>query len=317
MLIFTLLAIAATFTDQGTIKGHKIGYINRIIHSADGALFASVNNTEAIVWDAATKKQLTFIKLDGGGYGVGDIAFSGDKLCVGLSKRITCFDTKTGAPSGTDIALPGEGGINAMAIGDSFVLVSTAGEDGSYSIYGDNVYVDGKRVAQLAKAASSKRVTSDIVLGGDRAVLAISNAAKGVEVYDTKTWKKITAVKAKADANRVALAADASWLVFGGTDRMLHVHDTTTGKLVKEWVAHKGTKNDDIGYLWGVAVTPFGILSASDDEENVRLWDAKTFTQLASTKVKVGRLSAFSASPDGKQIVVGGTATALQVFSLE
>ena len=68
-----------------------------------------------------------------------------------------------------------------------------------------------------------------------------------------------------------------------------------------------------------MAVTPDDqlIISANDDPDSLRIWDAKTFTQLAAAPNAVGRLSAFSLSPDGKTIVVGGTFKKLQVLRVE
>ncbi len=318
-------SVAAPFVDRGDAKGHQVGYVNRIVHSRDGTLFASCSNNEIVLWEAAGPTVRHHLPAPGD-YTVNAIAFTpdGKLLAAGRDRTIELYDTKSGKRV-RELAIAGEGGVGALAISPDGKLLaaSSAGEDGSYAVYGDNVFdlESGKLLVQLQKAKTSQRLCVDMAFSPDGKLLALAyaNKEKGIELFDTATWKSKQRIKYKADATRLAFSPGGERLLTGSIDRMLRVHEVPSGKLAKEIVAHVGTKNDDRGYLQGVAMTPDGrrIVTAADDAESVRLWDAGSFEQLGSIGHRVGRTTAMSLAPDGKTVVLGGYAKTLQIIGVE
>src|SRR4051812_16832331 len=89
-MLLTLLAIAApTLSAKVTLSEHKVPYIGRVVHSQNGAAFASCNNAELIVWDAASNKKQTLIAVTA----PGALALSpdGSEVAVGIGGAIVMY----------------------------------------------------------------------------------------------------------------------------------------------------------------------------------------------------------------------------------
>ena len=316
-------AFADNLTADGQFDGLTIKQCGAIAASADGKWVAALNNVEVVVWDAASR-QLKGRAAFSSSMGAQALAFSpdGTSLAVGLSSEIAFFRTDTLARL-APITLPGEGGVRALTFSPDgkWLAAASGGENGDYAVFGDNIYevATKKRVKQLQKAHSSDRSTEDLAFSPDGKwlALAIGNKQKGIELYDTATWQRKSRLAYPADATKVAFFADSRQLAVGSIDRKLRVHAVAT-KLAApllEWVAHTGSAKNDIGYVGGVGVSGDGarILTASDDEQSLRVWEAATGKQQAALKYAKGRFGGFWLAADGKSALVC-TATANKVL---
>lgn len=319
LLLCATSARADRLTADGFLAGLQIAQCNGIAISADGKSIAAVNNAEVVIWDAATQ-QVRGRAAFTSAYGAQALAFSPDgaTVAVGLASTITLYATADAAVTGT-IKLGGDGGVQALTYSPDgkWLAASSGGEGGDYRVFGDNLYevATGRRIKQLAKARSSERLTSSFAFShdGKYLALAISNKQKGLELWETATWTRKARAPYTADAISVAFFPDDSRLVTGSIDRKIRVHMVVEKAvaLAKQFVAHTGTAQDDQGYVTGLAFLPDGrgLVSASDDAEGVRLWDTRSWTQQASLKHSVGRLTSLAMTPDGKQLYVGGTSS--------
>lgn len=321
-------ARAESLVADGFVKGLTIAQCSGLAQSRDGSVLAAVNNTEVVIWDGASRElrgRAGFSSADG----ARAVAISPDNqlVAVGITGAIQLYSAAD-ASVVRKIALPPTGGVNALAFSPDGKLLaaSTGGEDGKYTIYGDNIFdvASGKRLHQLARAEVSLRSTTDLAFSPDGKYLAIAiaNKQKGIELYDTATWQRKAKAAYAKDATRLAFTPDGAMLAVGSIDRMVRIHMIVEKAvaLAKQFVAHQGAANNDAGYITGLAFTPDGtrLVTGSDDLEGVRLWDRKTWTQLASSGHKVNRLTGLVVAPDGKSLLVGGMfAARLQRFRIE
>jgi WD40 repeat protein len=94
----------------------------------------------------------------------------------------------------------------------------------------------------------------------------------------------------------VAFSPDGKQVATAGEDKTVRIWDTTTGKEVKSLAGHEhGVMN--------VAFSPDGKFLASGTEEEWKLWDAKTLTEVKTVAAPAGWL-AFA--PDSKSLLSAG-----------
>ncbi|MCH8924308.1 MAG: PD40 domain-containing protein, partial [Planctomycetes bacterium] len=139
-----------------------------------------------------------------------------------------------------------------------------------------------------------------------------------LRVWDTETGKNRLVIKHPAAIWGLAVTPDGRHILTGtggsltssltvlkiaqGTDRVLRVWDSATGKLVREMKGHTHT-------VYTIDVSPDGRLAVTGGwDGTMRLWDLATGDELDKKGPGKGRVAHVAFSPDGKLIVAGGGA---------
>jgi WD40 repeat protein len=133
-----------------------------------------------------------------------------------------------------------------------------------------------------------------------RTFLALT-AEMEVRVWDVRTWALLSTAKVlPAGASSFSFGSDGSQLIgFGNLDSTVKAWDSTTGKLIREYVGHTEV-------VTGVAFSPDRTrLATAAKDKTVRIWDTGTGVQLLVLRGHAGEVTNVSFSPDGLQLLSG------------
>ncbi|HYG49372.1 MAG TPA: hypothetical protein VD905_00640 [Flavobacteriales bacterium] len=110
---------------------------------------------------------------------------------------------------------------------------------------------------------------------GSKVAFAISNAKKGIEIYETATGKLVSRIDHKFDVVGLAFSPDGTTMAAGGTDKNITLWNLATKKPV--WTSEWHTGLD--AYVFSVAFAPDGKTVAASGAGTgckIRVYDAST-----------------------------------------
>jgi WD40 repeat protein len=284
----------ATGKETGKLEAHLS--TTTLAYSADGKTLASggidgPDKHSLRLWDVAGGKELRRCELPKDEPPI-SLAFSPDGkhlAAVVEEDDLRMFDTATGKPT---LRLPHYWASRVVFAPDGKALVSASGP-----------------VLRLWDPATGKELFSDFE--GHRSAVAavavspdgksIATAGDGVRLWDGATGKPDRRIDAKGHVAVVAFSPDGKTLAYGGSDRIVHLWDMTTGKSTGELNGHKHQ-------LCGLAFAPDGkTLASGDVQSTVRLWDVATGKERQTIDVQSGTESlSLAFSPDGKTLACAG-----------
>jgi WD40 repeat protein len=134
---------------------------------------------------------------------------------------------------------------------------------------------DKKVKMTLLKSTNANHAIGDIAINkdGSKVAFSISNAKKGIEIYDTETGKLSMRIDTKSDMVGIAFSPDGSLIASGGTDKKLTLWNVATKKTM--WTS---TWNDGLdAYVYGIAYAPDGLSIAvcgSGSGKKIKIYSA-------------------------------------------
>jgi WD40 repeat protein/serine/threonine protein kinase len=113
-----------------------------------------------------------------------------------------------------------------------------------------------------------------------------------------------------AEVRSAAFAPGSNQFVTVGWDRMIHVHDARTRRVVRSWQGH------DEG-VYRAQYLPDGRLVTCSYDGTIRLWDPTTGNMLQRLGAHAGPVTALSVAPDGKHLLTGGRDEIVRYWDLD
>jgi WD40 repeat protein len=129
-------------------------------------------------------------------------------------------------------------------------------------------------------------------------------------VWDVQTGKELFRLKGhEAAVYGVAWAADGKRILTGGLDHKLILHDTKTGKSIRNFEA--------VDEVYHLAVTPDGKRAVSSGVGAVQTWDLDRRGQLATNGDALHVVRGVATTPDGKRFVSASFDGGVRLIDLE
>jgi WD40 repeat protein len=178
---------------------------------------------------------------------------------------------------------------------------------------------DGRTFAELATLKGHDDRVSSVAVSPDGAVIITGSGDQTAKVWDARTFSELATLKGHyGSVTSVAASAVGSRIVTGSSDNTAKVWDARTFGELATLKGHGGA-------VLSVAVTPDGsriITGAGDiytglpgsEDKTAKVWDAKTFVELATLKGHGGPVQSVVVSPDGSRIVTGSNDKTAKVW---
>lgn len=259
-----------------------------VVVSADGRVAATEDGTTVELWAVAGPAAIG--ELVGHNGFLGGIAFSHDDRLV-----VTWSDDGTArvwsVPGSTTATLPGA--IVAAAVTGRRMVAATSSKRG-VQIWRGALPEGG--ALRLQKGPLIRGSVYDPEMSPDGALLA-AGAAPGVEIWDTRTGRRVASLRAPAD--KVAFSPDGTTVATATFDGRLAIWQARSGR--KLAAGRYRTEGSDV---YGLGVGPRGTrVGLTDGEGRLVLWQPfrKRFRTLMGQDANQVWFS-----PDGRRILTNG-----------
>ncbi|MBN1428665.1 MAG: hypothetical protein JXB07_09780 [Anaerolineae bacterium] len=305
---------AITADNAGDIKETRIIETNEVGSWVSVVAFSPVDHQVATfgydkmvrIWDAETGSMLRQMGPHGN-WGLGlDYSPDGTQLASGGGGAdIVIWDSSNGQKRG-----------NATSGGSQVY-------DLAWSADGDQFAVVGVQSSRVAVFSESGSLEQNISTGSgwlwsvafSEEYLAVANdTTKMIHVYDAAGFGAETELSHSAVAGALDFSPDGSLLAACHRDGVINVWDTSNWSLVKSWMAHPKK-----GYAMGCKAGAFSldgdVYISGGDEGAVRVWDARTGSQLNSFELDV-MVWSLSMSGDGELFAAGLDNGTLHIFGV-
>jgi WD40 repeat protein/uncharacterized caspase-like protein len=327
--------------------GHAI-LIYGAAYSADMRLVLTGGDGGAVLWEAASGREIRRLATDGGM--VVSVALSPDgktALTGSLDTSVRLWDLETGRELKRFVGhTKAVAKVAFMPDGKSIVSGATA-EDSTVRVWD---IATGKELRRFGKKNS--RLTS-LAVSPDGGSILTGNSDTSVRLWDAATGREVRDFKGhESGVNSVAFSPDGRKAVSGGDDPAIRVWDVAGGTEIRQ--ISSGSVNSvafspdgrtvlaggdsKLATLWNVETgarvrEPFKghgetigsvafssdgsrILTASFDA-SARLWDAATGEELVRFEGTSSAVLSSALSADGRYLVTGTTGSNAQLWDLK
>ena len=130
-----------------------------------------------------------------------------------------------------------------------------------------------------------------------------------IRIWDANNGRRLMVLNAKNSVCDVDWSSDGRWIVSGGQNGAIQIWDATSGEIVST------TESEQVGIE--ICVRPDDTMIASGSwEDELAIWDVETGQKIESYKGDVKHITCLTFSPDGKQLVYGGTNGDIRVLDV-
>jgi WD40 repeat protein len=302
-------------------------WADAVAFSPDGRTYASVGGGnhyyknrgalvepgEAIISELPWGK--VRFRLRGHGHLVVALAYSpgGKRLATAsLDKTVKLWDIETGKLQAT---LKGHSGaVNAVAWGRDGRRLASGDSDGTIKLWDattlkETASVKGHR--NVAGGPDSTDGVSALSWNPDGQRLVSASRDGTVKLWD-KDLKKLLIIPIDPGDNSnkpVAWSPDGARVACGNGTRV-HIHDTTTGKLLHVL--------DDRAYVLAVAFSLDGMrLTVGGDDGVLRIWDSRTGQRIVALLGHQGRVTGLAFAGEGRRLLSCGVDGTVKLWDAE
>jgi eukaryotic-like serine/threonine-protein kinase len=297
-----------------TYRGH-ISRVFSVRYAPDGRTVetASLDGT-ARIWDATVPPDAGVFARHSGHHAY--VRFSRDgrflTRSVPDSNQVTMWDARSW--NQIEVIPHGDAGFSA----DSRLLATTA-STASQVAAAANVL----SVWDVAREAPTLRASIPIplpafaeppIFSPDGRQLAVGHGQPpaSVGIWDVNAGQRTAMLTQpdKAEPGAYAFSPDGGSFIVGDVNGRLHVWDTRTWTMSKQWPGHPHK-------VQAIAFSPDGrVLATGSHDTTVRLWDATTQSELAVLRSDAGQVYSIGFSPDGETLAVGTTDGVVKLWNL-
>lgn len=284
--------------------GSRVGSVSVMTFSPDGKTLAAGNRNGAIhLWEVSTGGLSR--ELLGHEAGVRALCYvdGGRRMISGSWDNTICiWDLERGERTQT------------LAGHNSYVLSLALSRDEELLASGG--YGEPARVWNLERGETIRTLggdgyregISDVAFSPSRDLLAtMSFEGPDSALWDSKTWKRLVALPSSLD---LAFHPDGKYLLLSGQQEGFVILEVTTG-LTHEVLTTGGSftqfRFSEDGSL----------MACLEWREGARLWNTRTWTEMARFSGHGGAVDSVAISPDGKLLATGGWDTTILIWNIE
>jgi DNA-binding SARP family transcriptional activator/WD40 repeat protein len=225
----------------------------------------------------------------------------GRLLAVRTGHIIDFFDTRTGRRAGASIEV--EPGVpDSFAVSPDGGLVAAGGRDGTVTLWDVNTRDRSGPALTLEHDSRGLAFSPDgkwlVTLEGEIGDTSPMDTTESVHAWDVDTREPVDLALGghTAPVSAAAFSPDGKWLVTGGNDGAVVLHDAATGATLGPPLLATG------GFIVNLAFSPDGTrLGVGTVDGDSLIFDVASREQLASLAGK-GTASTVAFSPDGRRI---------------
>jgi WD40 repeat protein len=274
----------------------------------EGKLLASVSKDETLaVWNAESGRQVFATSEDTRPLAA---AYSPDGRYLLVGDTVNNL-TLRAADSGRVVrTLEGhKSTVSAVAWSPDGRLAASADMNGVVLVW--NLGDDSFRSRELPRVARPNTLVKGLAFSPDGKLLATGTGDTGVIFWDPATGHEVrrwaipdrflTGLAFSPDGRHLATVTDGAAYepVTRGTDGIVRIWDTATGREVRTMQGHPG--------YYGVTYHPSGhYLATAGTDGVVRLWDAATGNEFQQLHGHTSQVWAVAFSPDGRRLASAG-----------
>jgi WD40 repeat protein len=183
-----------------------------------------------------------------------------------------------------------QGAVQALVFSPDHKMLASGGDDQSVRLWD---ITSGKQLHKLTGHDKGIRL---LAFSPDGRLLVSASFDNTVRVWEIATGKNLARIQAALVSGRpLAFAPDGKTLAVGNVSQ-IQLHETETGKLVRQWALPRRM-------VMALAFAPDGkTLASGCDEGPIRLWDPTTGQEIKRQTGHLGTVREAALAPDGTAV---------------